>query len=98
MAGYIIFDNDKIRLILAKFHLVEGQDLHNEQFHKLEIYHKSLWCFKIFRFFEIQRKTVFEHSRQKNIFTKKISRPGFEPVREPLKAATMTPTPKCLRQ
>ena len=52
VAGYIIFDNDKIQLILAKFHLVEGQDLHNEQFHKSGIYHKSLWCSKIIRFFE----------------------------------------------
>ena len=48
----VIIDNDKIRLILAKFHLVEGRDLHNEQFHKLGIYHKSLWCF-IFLFFSI---------------------------------------------
>ena len=73
--GYIIFDNDKIRLILAKFHLVEGQDLHNERFHKLGIYHKSLWCFKSFKIF---KKFWFLNDDFWNILDEKIFSKNYD--------------------
>ena len=84
VAGYIISDNDKIQSILAKLHLVEGQDLHNERFHILEIYHKSLWCFKIFIVYSCRCwnnfrrfSTIFiKHSRWKTL---QKSFRGWEP-------------------